>query len=185
MVFRHGTARQAAEQLRDEMNRLFTGLVGNGWDFTWPGAGRGQPAVNVWDNGESIMVEAELPGVNKEQLDISVMENELTLKVDRPEVQDKNVTYHRRERPAGALSRVIRLPLPVNAQRVSAELRNGVLTITLPKAEECQGAQGQRWRWLRGMPGAMPTRVAGMPRRPGQRRRGSRFVVGMPLEINQ
>ena len=82
--------------------------------------------LNVWDNGDSLIVEAELPGVRKDQLDISVMENELTLKCQRPEEEDKNVTYHRRERPIEALGRVIRLPVAVDADRVSAAAQRRV-----------------------------------------------------------
>ena len=62
------------------------------------------------------------------------MENELTLKFTRPAVEKEGVTYHRRERPAGSFIRVLRLPVPVDAGRVAAEMRDGVLTVTLPKA---------------------------------------------------
>ena len=133
MVFRYENPRQALDQLRDEMNRLFTGVLSNGASAWLPA--RGQPAVNVWESDDAVVAELEVPGVKSEQVDISVVENELTLKIERPQEVPTDVTFHRRERPSGAFTRVLRLPVPVDPNRVSAELREGVLTITLPKAE--------------------------------------------------
>jgi HSP20 family protein len=122
-------------QLRHEMDRLVSGVLGPTIDGIWPNALRGQPAVNLWDIGECLKVEMELPGIKNDQIDISVSGNELTVRVDRPEVVEENVTYHRRERPAGSFSRVLELPCDVKTDAVEAELRDGVLTLTLPKAE--------------------------------------------------
>jgi HSP20 family protein len=84
------------------------------------------------------MVELEVPGVKHDQVEISVAGGELSLAIRRPEVEQPGVTYHRRERPVGAFSRVLRLPADVDAEKVGAELKNGVLLITLPKAESAK-----------------------------------------------
>jgi HSP20 family protein len=123
-------------QLRSEMDRLLNGFMGtatNGGSHLF--AGRGQPAVNLWDSNDSLMLEMEIPGVRSEQIDISVAGLDLTIKVQRPDIAQEGVTYHRRERPVGDFSRVLRLPCEVNPDKIAAELHNGVLTLTMPKAE--------------------------------------------------
>ena len=138
MVFRYMTSRHPAQQLRREMDRLLSGFMGHVAEGGWPFAGRGQPAVNVWEDGDALSVELELPGLKSDQVEVAVVGNELTVKVERPDVEQQGVTYHRRERGAGTFTRVVRLPVEVDAGKVQAELRHGVLTITLPKAEAAQ-----------------------------------------------
>jgi len=137
MAYRSGSGRQTLDQLRDEMNRLFSGFMEN-VNGPWFATGRNAPAVNMWEQADALQVELEVPGVKADQVDLAVAENELTIKIQRPETADENVTYHRRERPVGSFQRVIRLPLPVDSQRVAADLRNGVLRITLPKADSAR-----------------------------------------------
>jgi HSP20 family protein len=123
-------------QLRSEMDRLLNGFLGtasNGGSHSV--MGRGQPAVNLWDGKDALMLELEIPGVKNDQIDISVAGLDLSIKVQRPDIAEEGVTYHRRERPVGDFTRVLRLPCEVNADKVAAELQNGVLTLTLPKAE--------------------------------------------------
>ncbi len=93
------------------------------------------PAANVWDAGDALCVEAELPGVKMEELEVYAVGNELTLKGRRPAPTDERIAYHRRERGTGDFSRVLLLPVEVDADRVEATLKDGVLTIKLPKAE--------------------------------------------------
>ena len=73
---------------------------------------------------------------------MAVVNNELTVKIDRPEPQPEKegdkIAYHRHERPTGKATRVLRLPVEVDAAAVSAELENGVLQIQLPKAEKAR-----------------------------------------------
>ncbi len=120
-------------QIHDEMDRMLKGVFGRTPDWLTPGAFRPQPAVNVWQDDEAVVVEAELPGLKSEQLEISVAGDELSLKVQRPDLEAEGVTYHRRERPTGTFTRTVPLPAEVDADRVQAELRDGVLRITLPK----------------------------------------------------
>ncbi len=134
MVLLYQTPRQAMDQLREEMNRLFNGMLTRGTAAWFPT--RGQPALNVWETEEAVMAEIEVPGVKSEQVEVSVAQNELTLTVHRPAEETAEATFHRRERPVGDFTRVLRLPAAVAPDRVSADLHDGVLAITLPKAEE-------------------------------------------------
>ncbi len=127
--------RHPVTQLRDEMDRLLSGFLGQPSEGAWHPAGRGQPAVNLWDRGDALVAELEVPGARAEQLDISVIGGELSLRIERPDLSQEGVTFHRRERPTGSFARVIRLPADVDGNNVQAELNDGVLTVTLPKAE--------------------------------------------------
>lgn len=136
MVFAYNTvSRDPLRQLQREMDRFFRGVVHEVADGGWPWGSRGQPAVNVWENADAVNVEVEVPGAKSDQIDIAVIGNELTVKVDHPANAREEATVHRQERPTGSLSRTLRLPTEVAGDRVEASLQNGVLTITLPKAE--------------------------------------------------
>ena len=135
MVLRSWRPTNPLTQLRREMDRLLSGWVPDGLEWPWSGMLRSQPAVNVWETPESIHVELEVPGLKSDQLDISVVGNQLSIKIERSGPAEENVTYHRRERPVGSFLRVVQLPAEVDANRVEAELQHGVLTIKLPKAE--------------------------------------------------
>jgi HSP20 family protein len=138
MTFRHLNVPHPLHQFRTEMDRLLSGFLGDVADGAWSGPVRGQPAVNVWEKDDALMVEMELPGVKSDQVDISVAGGELLVKVNRPQLDQEGVTYHRRERPVGSFTRVVRLPAEMDTGRVEAELRDGVLTIKLPKAESAK-----------------------------------------------
>lgn len=141
MVRRFMQPGHPVQQLRREMDRLFNGLLG---PFGTAPEGHGfgtvgnQPPVNVWETEEGLHVELEVPGIKSEQADISVVEDQLSIHVERPDVQQDGMTFHRRERSTGSFTRIIRLPVPVDANRVEAQLQNGVLTIHLPRAESAK-----------------------------------------------
>lgn len=121
-------------RLGGDFDRLVSGLFR---DFPAPvrfeGSGK-FPALNAWEEREDIYVEAEVPGLAIENLDIQVKGDEVTIAGERkPSVGE--VTFHRRERGTGSFRRVVRLPVEVNADKVEANLRDGVLTLRLPKAE--------------------------------------------------
>jgi HSP20 family protein len=134
MVFGYRNTRHPLHQFRDEMDRLLTGLLGPAADGLLPPALRNQPAVNVCEQPDALLVEMEVPGIKNDQVDISVAGGELSVKINRPDIAQEGVTYHRRERPIGPQTRTLRLPVEVDADRVEAELHDGVLLITLPKA---------------------------------------------------
>jgi HSP20 family protein len=116
------------ERLESEVGRLFNG--------TRRGlAAEGIP-VNVWADAESVTVTAELPGVAPEDVEVSVVGRRLTLRGERKTaVPGEGTRYHRRERTGGRFGRAISLPFPVEGDRVAAGLKDGVLTVTLPRAE--------------------------------------------------
>jgi HSP20 family protein len=137
MVMRTAVAVNPIQQLRDEVDRLVSNVFSNP---TVAGAtrlvtGRGFPAVNVWEDGESVFVEAEVPGLKAEDLDITVVGDELTLKGERSEADDQQASFHRRERGIGPFTRVIRLSSEVKADQVQATLEGGILLLRLPKTE--------------------------------------------------
>lgn len=138
MVFRYANPLHPMHQLRREMDRIWSNVMGDNSDPPWTGVVRGHPPVNVWETGDAVYVETEIPGVKSDQLDISVVGDQVSIKVERPEAEERETVYHRRERPVGAFSRVVRLPGPVDADAVEAELQNGVLTIKLPKSQEAR-----------------------------------------------
>jgi HSP20 family protein len=97
------------------------------------------PPVNVWEDGDTFHVEAELPGLTKEQLQLSVTQrNQLTLQGERLPEEAAKGRWHRRERGFGRFQRVLKLPAPVDADRIEATFDNGVLHVVLPKAEEAR-----------------------------------------------
>ena len=119
------------DRLQREMNRLIDS-VGRG-----SSRASGFPAVNVWANQEHVLVTAELPGVEPDDLDISVVAESLTLAGRRPLPETEGERqWHRHERWHGQFSRTLQLPYRIDAENVEASFRNGVLSITLPRAEE-------------------------------------------------
>jgi HSP20 family protein len=121
------------DRLRKEMDRLYSnfaeksGISPRGGVF---------PPLNVSEEGNNVYVRAELPGVNPENIDISVEGDALTLKGQRTLGEPEGVSYHRREREAGRFRRVITLPTRIDTDLVEASFKDGVLKIVLPKAAE-------------------------------------------------
>jgi len=137
MVYRSVGNGFPIQQLRDEMDRLVTGVFANP---AVAGAtrfitGRGFPAFNVWEDAENVYAETEVPGVKPNDLDVTVVGNELTVKGTRAEDTAAGAVYHRRERGRGSFTRVVSLPSEINPGAVQASLSDGVLLLTLPKAE--------------------------------------------------
>ena len=93
------------------------------------------PAMNIWTNDEGAVVSAEIPGINIDELDISVVGQTLTLSGSRPlDDTGENARYHRQERGYGNFTRSIELPFQVEADKVEAAYKNGVLKISLPRS---------------------------------------------------
>jgi HSP20 family protein len=107
----------------------------------WSAASAGLPALNVWSDADAVHVEAEVPGLKLDQLQVSVTGNQLTLSGERPELLEAGVTQHHRERRVGKFTRVLTLPFEVEAAQVEARLVNGVLSIDLPKAQVARPRQ--------------------------------------------
>jgi HSP20 family protein len=96
------------------------------------------PSVNVWEDGQSLYAEAEVPGMTMENIEVFAQGDEFTIKGQRAPESVEPSAFHRRERGSGAFSRLVRLPVPIDADKVTASLRDGVLLITLPKAEQAR-----------------------------------------------
>jgi len=93
------------------------------------------PALNTWEDGDNAWVEAELPGLGLEDIEVLVSGGEVTINGERKLGEPQGATWHRRERSHGRFSRTLTLPWDVDADKVHATLRDGVLTVQLPKAE--------------------------------------------------
>ncbi len=94
------------------------------------------PAVDLLETDDQVVVQVDLPGIEPNSVEILLTGNMLTVKGESPAASPgKGETRHRCERPTGAFSRSIPLPVPVDAEKVSAQSKNGVLTVTLAKEE--------------------------------------------------
>jgi len=123
-------------RLQNDMNRLFETFFDD-----MPAVrpyGQAYPGLNTWEDGDAAWVEAELPGLTMEDLDVSVMGTELTIRGERKLGSPENASWHRRERAQGRFSRSLTLPWEIDADKVEAKLHDGILTVKLPKAESAR-----------------------------------------------
>lgn len=135
MSARRISAHNPLAQLRGEVDRLFSDFT-RGLPGVLPsglGGAAAFPPLNVWETDDDVLVEAELPGLSQDQVEIYVVGNELTIRGERPAATEEGVAYHRQERGSGSFSRAIKLPSEVDADRVDAALEHGVLSIRLAK----------------------------------------------------
>jgi len=124
--------------LRDEIDRLFdapladlarTSQLLSGWT----------PALDLYEDKDNLYVRAELPGMRKEDIDLSLHDRSLSISGERKsEEKVKNGEVYRSERFFGRFQRTVSLPTPVAVDQVKAQYKDGVLTITLPKSEEAK-----------------------------------------------
>ena len=130
---------QELDRLQRQMDTLFQNVGGGERPYRREGV---YPLVNISEDTEHIYVQAELPGVNPEDLEITLKEQNLVLRGERKiPAEEKNVNYHRRERESGFFRRVLRVPAQVDPDKVEASCKDGVLTITLAKPEEVKPRQ--------------------------------------------
>ena len=126
--------------LRKEMDDLWGNLTGEK-EFL-PRKGEWMPAVDVSETKDSLIVKAEIPGMESKDIDISLSGDLLTIKGEKKQkTEEKKENYHRIETHYGAFSRTIRVPVSVNSEKIKASYDNGVLKITLPKKEEVKAKQ--------------------------------------------
>ena len=116
------------QRIENEMNRVLSRFVSPSTsDF---------PAVNIWTDGEETLVTTEIPGIDANAIDISVIGKTLILKGARePDQLDNGNSYHRRERWYGQFTKAIELTFTIEAEKVKASFSNGILTIRLPRSE--------------------------------------------------
>ncbi|RLB97271.1 MAG: Hsp20/alpha crystallin family protein [Deltaproteobacteria bacterium] len=100
------------------------------------------PSINLTEDKDHYYIRAELPGISSEELDIQATVNNLSISGERQIATEKdNVRYHRKEREAGKFSRAISLPGDIDPDGVSASLNNGILKVSVPKAEKAKPKQ--------------------------------------------
>ena len=127
--------------LREEINRLFETPTTDEWSresefFGWA------PAIDLYENNDSVVVKAELPGMKKEDIDISLHQGSLIISGERKsESESGEGDSSRSERFFGRFQRALELPRPVDPNKVTASYKDGILTVTLPKTEESKPKQ--------------------------------------------
>ena len=127
------------DSVRREMLRLFDAVAGD----TSGDVGAGLfPPMNITQDDDNFYLRAEVPGIRPNELSISAVRNRVSLAGKR-EIQREHerVSYHRKERAEGSFNRTVTLPTEVDAERVEARYGDGILTLTLPKAEEAKPRQ--------------------------------------------
>lgn len=138
--------RYSVDLLRDEFGQLFSDLfvkgpaaqLINGAAAAVRAPSQG-PAMNLWEDAERYYVEAEVPGLKADDLEIVVVGKEVTIRGTRKSSErTEGLNAHRRERPVGEFKRILRLASEVDSSAVEATLKDGVLLVTLPKAEEAK-----------------------------------------------
>ena len=118
----------SVRSLQRQMNRFFEGFGAEEREAF--------PSVNLWSNADEVIVQAEVPGVEPNQVEVTVQGDQLTLQGERKASEPSaNVVCHRAERGFGRFVRTFRLPFEVDNARASARCANGVLTLTLPRTE--------------------------------------------------
>ena len=132
----------------EEMDKLFENYLSRGWmrPFSSPWTTEGEklapfsgkvPSVDVINRDGEIIVKAEMPGVDKKDLDISVTKNTVTIKgTTSQEEKEERGDYYRCEMSRGSYSRTLRLPADINEDKVKAKYKDGILELTLKKLEE-------------------------------------------------
>ncbi|MBW3591027.1 MAG: Hsp20/alpha crystallin family protein [Actinobacteria bacterium] len=129
-----GTVRQ----IQDEMSRL----IGSFWSGLPYSPWANRPAVDFYEEGDQWIVEAELPGVEPNDIDVQVNENGLEISAkssSEEKTEDKDKGYYRTERSYGSFRRFLPLPGEVDPKKVKAKYRNGVLEIRMPRGESTSG----------------------------------------------
>jgi len=125
--------------LKHEMDRVFDRFLEGRWDEI-PGLGEWTPNMDISETKDSLVAKVEVPGLDPKDIQISLQENLLTIKGEkRQEKEEKDEHYHRVERAYGVFTRSVRLPVAVDASKVTASFKNGLLTVTLPKTPSARG----------------------------------------------
>jgi HSP20 family protein len=125
--------------IQDEMNRLFDRFFSrdlmDGEEYLQ--TSQWSPSMDISENKDEFVVSAELPGMSKNDIQVTFVDGSLKIEGERhKEKEDKNVNYHRVERVHGKFCRSFQLPTAIQQNKISAEFKDGILTIRLPKAEE-------------------------------------------------
>jgi len=126
------------DTLQSEVNRVFDAFFGNGFTRT-NGHRRWVPAMDLVESGDDLVLRADLPGLERDDVTIEVKDNVLTISGERKaEHEEKSEGYYRVERSFGSFSRALTLPKGVDADKITAQFEKGVLEVRIPKPEEAK-----------------------------------------------
>jgi HSP20 family protein len=127
------------EKMKSEMDNLWDSFFETGLTKRTGAKGYWLPALDVSESETDLVVEAELPGVDEKDIDISLSDGLLTIRGERKQGKERKETdYHLVERSYGSFTRLIRLPKEVKTDKISASFKDGILKITSPKSEEAK-----------------------------------------------
>jgi HSP20 family protein len=128
--------------LKQEMDRLFDRFFEPWWGREeLPAIGEWAPTLDLSETKDALVIKADVPGMESKDIQVSLQEQILTVRGEKKqEKEEKDEQFHRVERSYGAFMRTVRLPVPVDASKVAASFKNGVLRITLPKTPGAKGA---------------------------------------------
>jgi HSP20 family protein len=125
--------------LQHRMNRMFDDFLGEPFDLlgTNTAGSMFMPPMNISETEKDIVITADMPGVEEKDLDISIVKGELTIKGEKKkETEEKNKNYYRMERSYGSFTRTVALPEGIDESKINAELKKGVLKLTIPRLAE-------------------------------------------------
>lgn len=129
-------------EVRDNFDRFVDNFLSR--DLAWTGEHAWHPAVDILEDENNVLVKAEVPGVKKEDIKINLTGDTVTISGKTSQEKEvKRENYYRREMRAGSFSRSFTLPCPVDRNKATAAYKDGVLTVTLPKAEEAKAKEIQ------------------------------------------
>jgi len=135
----HSRKLAALEEFRRSFGRAFEETELPRWaegTNTW--SVKSWPTLNMYDEGNALVLDAEVPGLSEEDIHLSINQNVLSISGERMVDAPKDYAVHRQERRAHKFARSVSLPCQVDTEKVGAHVKDGLLTVTMEKAEEAQ-----------------------------------------------
>lgn len=138
-------------RMHEQMNQLFDSFFGDaGWSMDRPlvdgSRALMQPQLDIFETDKEYRLSVEMPGVERDDIDLSVDDDALVIRArkERRSEDAKEDQYHRVERTYGRYERMLTLPVDADTDNIGAELRNGVLEVTIPRRDDIETASGKR-----------------------------------------
>lgn len=138
-----GSLRREIDSLHRDIDRMFDEMWSGQWP-SWSGESIGRteimPQLDMTEDDQAFHINVELPGMDEKDVDVTLSDRTLTIKGEKKEEKEaKEKDIHRRERSYGYFRRTIELPAEVEADKIAASYKKGILTIDLPKSQQAQG----------------------------------------------
>lgn len=138
-------------RMHEQMNQLFDSFFGDaGWSMNRPmvdgSSALMQPQLDIFETDKAYQLSVELPGVERDDIDLSVDDDALVIRArkERRSEDAKEDQYHRVERSYGRFERMLALPVDADTDKIGAELKNGVLEVTIPRRDDIETTSGKR-----------------------------------------